>query len=172
MVLALQYLYIIRSSAKDEARGFGAGFAASVYSHEEIMVAGFHRQREFHLVAERDGTCVQAVGGYGRNAECTGLGHDDGASYAQGITGGTRGRVDDEAVSLISGQKFAIHFHPDGNHGGIVPFQDSHFVQGIWVSGEFRTFVFHFDDATFINFVCVVVDVVDAFVDFFRRHIG
>lgn len=89
---------------------------------------------EFHLVAERDGTCVQAVGGYGRNAECTGLGHDDGASYAQGITGGTRGRVDDEAVSLISGQKFAIHFHPDGNHGGIVPFQDSHFVQGIWVS--------------------------------------
>ena len=43
MVLALQYLYIIRSSAKDEARGFGAGFAASVYSHEEIMVAGFYR---------------------------------------------------------------------------------------------------------------------------------
>ena len=98
------------------------------------------------------------MGGYGRNAECTGLGYDDGASYAQGITGGTRGRVDDEAVSLISGQKFAIHFHPDGNHGGIVPFQDSHFVQGIWVSGEFRTFVFHLDDATFINFVCVVVE--------------
>ena len=42
MVLALQYLYIIRSSTKDEACGFGAGFAASVYSHEEIMVAGFY----------------------------------------------------------------------------------------------------------------------------------
>ena len=64
MVLALQYLYVIRSSAKDEARGFGTGFAASVYSHEEIMVAGFHRQREFHLVAERDGTCVQACSGW------------------------------------------------------------------------------------------------------------
>ena len=43
MVLALLYLYFIRSSAKDEERGFGAGFAASVYSHEEIMGAGFYR---------------------------------------------------------------------------------------------------------------------------------
>ena len=96
MVLALQYLYIIRSSTKDEACGFGAGFAASVYSHEEIMVAGFYRQGKFHLVAERDGACVQGCGRLRCNAECTGLGHDDGASYAQGITGGTGGRVDDE----------------------------------------------------------------------------
>ena len=49
------------------------------------------------------GRAFRLWGGYGRNAECTGLGHDDGASYAQGITGGTRGCVDDEAVSLISG---------------------------------------------------------------------
>ena len=112
------------------------------------------------------------MGSHGGDAERAGLRHDDGASHAQGISRGAGGRVDDEAVGLVSGQVFAIDFHADGNHGGIVALEHGHFVEREGVAGQTGAFIEHFDDAALVDFVCVVVDVVDALFYFVLGHIG
>ena len=87
--------------------------------------------------------------------------HNNRPSYGKRVSGRTRRCRNDESVSLIGRQRLAINRSIDGNHRGIVAFQDGHVVQCTVVALQLLTFCFHLNDSTRIDSIILIMQGVD-----------
>ena len=99
-----------------ELCAFAARFATSVYGNQEIMASAFYVQGDFPVVTYHDGSYVQTMWSHRCNGDGLAVGHDDGASHAQRVGGGSGGGGYDESVGLVGGEGGAVDGGVDAYH--------------------------------------------------------
>ena len=108
MVVAFDDLYAVVGSCDVQPCSFLARFATAVDGYQKVVAAAFDFEGDFPVVADDDGTHVEAVWRYGGDGDGLAVGHDDGASHAQRVGGGAGGGGYDESVGLVGGEGGAV----------------------------------------------------------------
>lgn len=155
-----------------EAGGLAARLAAAVDGHKEIVAAALDVEGDGPVVADDDGSHVEAVGGDGSDSDGLAVGHDDGAAHTERVGRGAGGSGHDEAVGLVGGERSAVDGGVDADHGRAVALEHGYLVEGIGTTHEVAVVARELEHAALFDFVVTVVDFVEGGLHLVGRHVG
>ena len=81
MIEPFYHFYTVVSPTDSKLRSLFAGFAPTVDGDEEVVATAFHIKRDFPVVADDNGTYIQAVRGNGGDGDGLAVRHDDRAAH-------------------------------------------------------------------------------------------
>src|SRR5574344_418859 len=120
----------VRCLSDGQARSLFACLRSPVYRYQKVMASAFHAHSYFAVVADDDGSYVQAVRCNGCERNRARLRYDDRSTDRQRVGGGACRCADDQPVCHVSGQKFAVDGGSYTNHRCIVTFQQRYVIEG------------------------------------------
>ena len=133
----------MRSLADDKAGFLRHTLTTTIDGYQIVVAATLDIERDDCRIVDDDRTDVQTVRSHRSKTDAATLRNDDRSAIREIVCRRTCWRGNNQSISLISNEKFAIYLRTDGNQRSIITLQYGDIVEGERIAGKYATFCLH-----------------------------